>query len=80
MQQALPSGFSLILKEEIKIEVKQRFLTDDINELYGTEPDMAMDEEIEELIYDEALFENGYTTQYVVTRRDIDVNKHVHNI
>ena len=55
-------------------------LTDDINELYGTEPDMAMDEEIEELIYDEALFENGYTTQYVVTRRDIDVNKHVHNI
>lgn len=56
-------------------------LTEEIGELYKSEPDIsAFEEEMTELKVDTELLENAVRTSYTVLRRDIDINRHMHNI
>lgn len=52
-------------------------LTEDIADLYESENDkMVFSEEIEEIKYEDYIFEKEYSVQ----RRDIDMNNHMHNL
>ena len=52
-------------------------LTEDIADLYETENEkMVFSEEIEEIKYEDYIFEKEYSVQ----RRDIDMNEHMHNL
>lgn len=57
------------------------WLDEEIAALYQSEPDKQMfEDEIVQIQYDRELLERAVSKEYTVTRRDIDINRHMHNI